>query len=524
MVTPLKNSQSTDNRRARVALVLSSGLLVVVVAALSVERWRGQNALRAWQEQQAAQGESFEVLVLWPKPDEWLRPYASQLTQVTRQLPVELAAFSGRISAMVPAESGRSRRGSQEPQPAGVRSKSWMQLDTAVSNASVELEQLRQLMKEVPASTGDDIKKRMELGAAPGFVGARGGAQTLHAVIIRDLHRGDLNGALENLLALSSFVRLYADEPTLMNFLIRVTIIGLSIDAYWDALQAPGWTEDQLAQLHDGAQLLSMLDELPRVVQAERAVRLASWEWFRSHSYAAWADGHEDLYKSFGRKLPDSTTAPFSRLWKQCGFHPVWRFAWADQEELEYLKHSQTALAATREAVKLQSWRHLEERLEAIEHGYRPPAARWRFHGRLPLYDDIFPVISALPSRGVACPHPDYRGAWQVAFKALTLRQLAITAIAIKRHELRRGNLPETLDVLVPEFLRSVPRDFMDGQPLRYRLNRGGTFLLYSIGDDLQDDGGDPIPKTTQSDDPAFRWNGRDWVWPQLSGANPPAS
>jgi hypothetical protein len=111
-----------------------------------------------------------------------------------------------------------------------------------------------------------------------------------------------------------------------------------------------------------------------------------------------------------------------------------------------------------------------------------------------------------------------------VAFKALTLRQLAITAIAIKRHELRRGNLPETLDVLVPEFLRSVPRDFMDGQPLRYRLNRGGTFLLYSIGDDLQDDGGDPIPKTTQSDDPAFRWNGRDWVWPQLSGANPPAS
>ena len=32
----------------------------------------------------------------------------------------------------------------------------------------------------------------------------------------------------------------------------------------------------------------------------------------------------------------------------------------------------------------------------------------------------------------------------------------------------------------------------MDGQPLRYRRNADGTFLLYSVGENGKDDGGDP--------------------------------
>jgi hypothetical protein len=61
-----------------------------------------------------------------------------------------------------------------------------------------------------------------------------------------------------------------------------------------------------------------------------------------------------------------------------------------------------------------------------------------------------------------------------------------------------------------------VPRDLMDGQPLRYRLNRDGSFVLYSVGADMRDDGGDPVPETPQGDS-------YDWVWPRLaSGAHQP--
>jgi hypothetical protein len=81
-----------------------------------------------------------------------------------------------------------------------------------------------------------------------------------------------------------------------------------------------------------------------------------------------------------------------------------------------------------------------------------------------------------------------------------------------------------TLDALVPEFLPSLPRDFMDGQTLRYRLNHGGSFLLYSVGDDTHDDGGDASPKNTQRAGPGSVWSGRDWVWPQRSDANQPGA
>lgn len=96
-----------------------------------------------------------------------------------------------------------------------------------------------------------------------------------------------------------------------------------------------------------------------------------------------------------------------------------------------------------------------------------------------------------------------------------TIRRLTFTAIALHRHRLKQGKFPESLGALVPEFLAEVPRDFMDGQPLRYQLQPDGQFRLWSVGEDFKDAGGDPTPVGAQSPNP-FDWvKGRDWVWPQ---------
>jgi len=53
----------------------------------------------------------------------------------------------------------------------------------------------------------------------------------------------------------------------------------------------------------------------------------------------------------------------------------------------------------------------------------------------------------------------------------------------------------------------------MDGKPLRYKPNTEGMFLLYSVGEDGVDNGGD----TTLSPGPGgFKqwWKARDAVWP----------
>lgn len=90
---------------------------------------------------------------------------------------------------------------------------------------------------------------------------------------------------------------------------------------------------------------------------------------------------------------------------------------------------------------------------------------------------------------------------------------MVLTAIAAARYRIVEGNEPPDLSALVPRFLQALPRDWMNGEPLRYRLRPGGGFLLYSVGEDGQDDKGDPAPSQAEK---AYRqlWDGRDAVWP----------
>jgi hypothetical protein len=62
-------------------------------------------------------------------------------------------------------------------------------------------------------------------------------------------------------------------------------------------------------------------------------------------------------------------------------------------------------------------------------------------------------------------------------------------ALAVQRYRLANDKLPENLAELVPEYLENIPKDPFDGNELRYKkLDR--DFVVYSIGDDLSDDGG----------------------------------
>jgi hypothetical protein len=103
------------------------------------------------------------------------------------------------------------------------------------------------------------------------------------------------------------------------------------------------------------------------------------------------------------------------------------------------------------------------------------------------------------------------------AAMAEVIRDVVITAIALKRHELRHQQIPDSLTELVPDFLNAVPTDYMNGQPLHYRRNADGTFLLYSVGENGKDDGGDPsLEKGITGSN--FFWqylHALDWVWPQ---------
>ncbi len=67
--------------------------------------------------------------------------------------------------------------------------------------------------------------------------------------------------------------------------------------------------------------------------------------------------------------------------------------------------------------------------------------------------------------------------------------RVADAGLAVERYRLAADRLPDKLADLVPKYLESVPRDPFDGNELRYKKLEPG-FVVYSIGEDLSDDGG----------------------------------
>jgi hypothetical protein len=83
--------------------------------------------------------------------------------------------------------------------------------------------------------------------------------------------------------------------------------------------------------------------------------------------------------------------------------------------------------------------------------------------------------------------------------KCDTQLQATRTILALRAYQLTHGKLPPDLNALVPEFLDAVPVDDFDGQPMRYSAEKK---MVYSVGKNLKDDGGDDQSSPT---DPSQR-------------------
>jgi hypothetical protein len=79
-------------------------------------------------------------------------------------------------------------------------------------------------------------------------------------------------------------------------------------------------------------------------------------------------------------------------------------------------------------------------------------------------------------------------GRRQVTFDVLRLR------VALTRFKLAKGTYPKDLAQVVPAHLDKLPLDPFSGKPYGYRLEADGNLLLWSVGEDLKDDGGNGDP------------------------------
>lgn len=67
---------------------------------------------------------------------------------------------------------------------------------------------------------------------------------------------------------------------------------------------------------------------------------------------------------------------------------------------------------------------------------------------------------------------------------------LSATVIALERYRLDQGHYPAQLSLLAPKYVPETPMDLFADSPLRYRLDEINGYLLYSVGEDEQDNDG----------------------------------
>jgi hypothetical protein len=104
---------------------------------------------------------------------------------------------------------------------------------------------------------------------------------------------------------------------------------------------------------------------------------------------------------------------------------------------------------------------------------------------------------------------PNFAKGFQTLGHNQTLVNEAQIACALERFRLARGVYPESLEDLSPQFIETFPHDLIGGQPLHYRRTNEEKFLLYSVGWNEKDDGGQSVFKV----DGSIAGEKGDWVW-----------
>ena len=471
----------------------------ICAGALPFLHFKARRAVEVYKRQLVAQGEKLTITELVP---------ASSISgnKQGREFLEKAKPFSdfGRTLFPPPMQMISPGRAMVSWRANAIDDVSWSQLQRDVEANAQATAALR------AASEGGELIFPMELGLGyrspfqrPGPM--RQAANWLAMATIFQLHEGKKVEAGENLKAMLRSIENYKGEPSMLSQFQRTASVQIAFNTTWEALQYPAWSDRELEELQKGWNAVKF-----ESAEGFFAIALAngsrpfeearkSPEGAASISARGTSTSLVDDLTDFAAGVTTDPGAAFKTLMNRPN-QRVWRWVVSYEEELFTLKlwHSGLEAARTMEqrGYLLPGLKELDANLEAMG----------SYEGYL-MGDTRTLVRNSLVRLG----------------SARIARQLALTACALQRSKRQTGRYPGTLKELVPQYLAEIPLDPVDGAAVRYRPNANGSFLLYSVGDNGVDDGGDPALR--ENADPGgtssrrMRWSyvsrGRDWVWPQ---------
>jgi hypothetical protein len=308
----------------------------------------------------------------------------------------------------------------------------------------------------------------------PHLAALRSCAQALGLRALAELQNGQNEKAVEDVkLSLYLTSAIHA-EPFEISHLVRIAILQMVLQPIYEGLAEHQWSDAQLVELNSELAKLDFLADYKTSMRGARAALIAGLEFLRhTHNLAP-------LFHADGQ-LPE---------WMQIASRLTMPNAFFYQNELTIARmHQQYTLPMVnveKQTVSPVQVHNLQAEANQELNHYWP-------------YKIFAKILLS-----------EFQNAVKQFAYAQASVDLARTAIALERYRLAHGEYPQSLNALAPQFIAQVPHDVIGGQPLKYRLESDGQFVLYSIGWNERDDGGVIfIPKNGTQ--PKFEEG--DWVW-----------
>jgi hypothetical protein len=260
------------------------------------------------------------------------------------------------------------------------------------------------------------------------------------------------------------------EEPSLICGLVRIANSVLLLNAVWDGLAQHRWAEPELRRIESDLGALDWLRDLQFAMGSERAFSNDLINLVITNPRLA-----AMIVQSGSPSMNPDAIVSMLRVYPT-GWH-------------------------YRSMLRMN--RYFDEMLAQVE----PDRRRWFGDRPTPSSPQN---LTTLPSKihylFFSLATPVFETAESRWIHTATVTDQARLACALERYRLARGNYPGNLAELAPEFIPEVPLEIVNGEPYHYRRTDDGSFILYSVGTDLHDDGGVIDPKLSASKQ-------RDWVW-----------
>lgn len=343
----------------------------------------------------------------------------------------------------------------------------------------------------------------------PGLMETKKTIQWFNGLSLLKIHHGRQEEALEHAIHAVMLPEKMRGQRMLVCQLVRVACLQINANATWSLLQTNGWNPTQLArwQKHwENTDVLAEWDEIWAVEQlfAREGIKRLRADYHASESYLSSVYGSKDRWDEFTTLLSDATTNPKQAAKDIYGRYPAyWAWVgWDSYDDLIFLQKNFQEIGQV--ARTFQSSRVFATVAPALDK-IRIREEDWK---KTAGYGFNEQVVEIAVSRH-----------FERLVKAMVSKQMAIAAIALERYRMQHGAYPESLEALVPAFVVRPLLDPMDGKPLRYKKLPEGGFLMYSIGTDLRDDGGDILAPEAGDTNLLPAFGRRDIVWPRAATA-----